>query len=135
MTDTFAVREIEDAMDLYRRVHPGQVVPDKNTGELRPSSAAFKDPSMSVDVADFLREDGFDHRWPLRNYAGWSLVRLTATHARSKQQNVIHTPISVDPKTGAPANPYHAEVIGKKTPGTANHLRDGSDWVHLEPKA
>lgn len=135
MSDSIAVRVIEDAMELYRRVHPGQVVPDKNTGQLRPSSAAFKDPSMSVDVADFLREDGLDHRWSLRDYAGWSLVRLTAAHARSKQQNVVHTPINADPAAGTTANPYHAEVVGKKTPGTANHLRDGSDWVHLEPKA
>ena len=47
MSDSIAVRVIEDPMELYRRVHPGQVVPDKNTGQLRPSSAAFKDPSMS----------------------------------------------------------------------------------------
>ncbi|MCJ2059872.1 hypothetical protein MKL09_25490 [Methylobacterium sp. J-048] len=129
MSANFAVRAIDDAMELYRRVHPDQVVPDKNTGQLRPSSAAFKDPSMSVDVADFMRDDGFDWSWSLRNYSGWSLVGLTAAHARAKQQEVQHTPITTDP-----TNPYHAEVIGKKTPGTANHLRDSSAWVHVEPK-
>ncbi|TXN05924.1 hypothetical protein FV242_01770 [Methylobacterium sp. WL64] len=121
---------IDDEMELYRRVHPEQVVPDKNTGQLRPSSAVFKDPSMSVDVADFMREDGLDWRWSLRDFPGWSLVCLTAAHARAKQQDVQHTPITTEPK-----NPYHAEVIGKKTPGTANHLRDGSALLHLEPKS
>lgn len=117
-------------MELYRRVRPDQVVEDKNTGELRPSSAVFRDPSMSVDVAEFLREDGLDHNWSLREFAGYSLARFTAAYARSKQQTVVHTPIIEDP-----ANPYHAEVVGHKTPGTARQMSKDVAWAHLEPKS
>lgn len=128
MANGVAVKVIEDDAILYRRVHPDQVVKDQNTGNWRPSSAAFKDPNLSIDVESFLAADKLDHQWSLKNYPGYSLVGFTAGHARSKQQNVVHTPIA-----GATPNPYHGEVIGKKTPGTANHLRDGSRWTHLLP--
>lgn len=130
MTGGAAAKAIDDAAVLFRRVRPDQVVMDKNTGQWRPSSAAFKDPNLSVDVEPFLAEDGLDFRWSLKDHPGYSLVGFTAGHARSKQQNVVHTPI---PGPIPSRNPYHAEVIGKKTPGTANHLRDGSSWVHLVP--
>ncbi|WP_238507592.1 hypothetical protein [Methylorubrum extorquens] len=126
MANGGAAKAIDDAAALLRRIRPDQVVMDKNTGQWRPSSAAFKDPNLSVDAEPFLAEDGHDYHWSLKDYPGYSLVSFTAGHARSKQQSVAHTPI---PDT----NPYHAEVIGKKTPSTSNHLRDGSTWVHLIP--
>lgn len=79
---------------------------------------------MSVDVEPFLVADGLDHTFSLKDHTGYSLVRLTAGVARTHNQTVMHTPIPGE-------NPYHADVNGKKTPGTANRLRDASSWVFL----
>lgn len=118
---------IPDAAGLLRRVHPSQVVDDKNTGERRPSSAAFKDPEMSVDVEPMLEAKGLDWRFSLRNNPGYSLARLQAGAARAAGQAVVHTP--------APDNEAHAEVRGRKSPGVANKLLMASVPVLIAPKA
>ena len=84
---------------------------------------------MSVDVAEFLRENGYDYKWSLRGFSGYSVANLSAEYVRSKQQRVEHTPINVEPR-----NPHHAEVIGHKTPGVARQMSKDAAWIHLEPK-
>ena len=120
---------IADDDGLFRRIHPDQVVKDENTGNWRPSSGAFKDPTMSVDVEPILTSLGLNHQFCLRNDPHHSVVRFTAGAARTLAQDVVHTPV-VDPDPSK-ENPAHAEVRGKKTPGTANRLRDAASWVHL----
>ncbi len=116
---------IGDEAGLLRRIHPVQVVPDENAGGImRPSSAAFRDPELSVDAEPVLASVGLDWKFSLRNYRGYSLVRFQAGAAREKQLQVVHKPVE--------GNDAHAEVIGKKTGSVANHLRDHSEWVHLE---
>jgi len=115
---------IADDAGLLRRIRPDQIVDDKNSGEKRASSAAFKDPEMSVDAEPILQANGFNWKFCLRNYVGFSLVRFQAGAARAKQLAVVHKPEA--------DNPGHTEVIGKKTHGIANHLRSVSEWVHLE---
>jgi hypothetical protein len=117
---------IADAAALLRRIRPEQVVDDFNTGQRRPSSAAFKDPSMSVDVEPILESNGLDWHFSLQGYEGYSLARLQAHHARGKSLAVIHKPLT--------DNPAHAEVVGRKTQGTARYLAASSTWAHLEPK-
>jgi hypothetical protein len=51
---------VPDSAGLLRRIHPSQVVQDHNTGRARPSSAAFKDPHMSVDIEPILVSLGLD---------------------------------------------------------------------------
>jgi len=64
-----------------------------------------------------------DWHFSVRDHLGYSLVRFTAQSARDRGFAVVSEPL--------PDNPAHAEVIGKKTPGGANALRDASEWVHL----
>jgi hypothetical protein len=116
---------IPNDADLLRRIRPDQIVDDKNLGARRPSSAAFKDPAMSVDAEPILRQHGHDWTFSLREHAGYSLARFSAGAARSKTLAVVHKP--------EPGNPAHTEVTGKKTQGIAKHLATVSTWAHLEP--
>ncbi len=116
---------IADGADLLRRIRPDQIVDDKNLGAQRPSSAAFKDPTMSVDTEPILHQHGLDWTFTLRNHSGYSLVRFKAGVARAKTLAIVHKP--------EPGNPAHTEVIGKKTQGVANRLVAASTWAHLEP--
>jgi hypothetical protein len=124
MTDGTDDGSIPDGAGLLRRLIPEWVVDDKNLGGKRPSSAAFKDPAMSVDVEPFLETAGLDWRHCLRNNPGHSLVKIRAEVPRKLGQQVVHAPIPGE-------NEAHAEVRGKKTQGIANQLRDGAEWVHL----
>lgn len=108
---------------LHRRIHPSQVVTDGNTGKLRPSSAAFKDPEMSVDSEYLLHRAGLDWRFSLKDHPEHSLVRFRAGIARKNSLSVVPDPL--------PRNPAHVMVRGRKSPGTANRLRDASEWVAI----
>jgi len=118
---------LEDDAELYRRVRPDQIVDDQNLGQRRPSSAAFKDPNLSVDAEPVLRSAGLDWHFSLSNHPGFSLASFTAGLART-----LNLTVELKPETD---NPAHTEVTGKKTQGTANVLRDASQWIYLEPKA
>ncbi len=117
---------VPDVAGLLRRIHPLQVVRDQNTGLARPSSAAFKDPNMSVDIEPVLVSLGLDWRFSLRNHPGHNLVRLLAGAVRAMGQAVVPAPIPGE-------NEAHCEVRGKKSPGIANRLRDASVWVSDDP--
>jgi hypothetical protein len=117
---------IADAAGLLRRIHPDQVIEDPNEGGARPSSAAFKDPSLSVDAEPILTSNGLNWQFSLKDHSSHSLVRFPAKAARDKQLAVVHKPEE--------NNKAHTEVIGKKTKGVANFLRDASEWVHQAPK-
>jgi hypothetical protein len=116
---------IADDTDLLRRIRPDQIVDDKNKGTRRPSSAAFKDPAMSVDAETILHQHGLDWKFSLRNHPGYSVARFKAGAARARALAVVHKP--------QPDNAAHTEVIGRKTQGAANHLVAASSWAHLEP--
>jgi hypothetical protein len=118
---------IADDANLLRRIRPEQIVDDNNTGTRRPSSAAFKDSTMSVDAEPLLIANGLDWTFTLAGYQGFSLAQLLARETRLKGQAVVHKPLS--------DNPAHTEVVGKKTQGTANYFVSVATWVHLEPKA
>jgi hypothetical protein len=116
---------ITDDADLLRRIRPDQIVDDKNLGARRPSSAAFKDPDLSVDAEPLLRQKGLDWTFSLQKHPGYSVARFKAGAARAKSLAVIHKPMQ--------ENHAHAEVTGKKTQGVANHLVSACHWAHLEP--
>jgi hypothetical protein len=52
------VQEIADADDLHRRIHPSQVKAGK------PTSAAFEDPQLSVDLARLTTPPCLNHGPP-----------------------------------------------------------------------
>jgi hypothetical protein len=119
-------QQLNDDAALLRRIRPDQIVDDQNTGGRRPSSAPFKDPNLSVDAEPILNSLGRDWTFSLSKHPGYSLVSFAVGVARASQQTVTVIPEA--------DNPAHTEVIGKKTQGVANSLRDASGWVHLEPK-
>jgi hypothetical protein len=112
---------IADDWSLLRRIHPDQIVQDKNTGDLRPSSAAFKDPAMSVDVEETLIADGKTWAYSLRNHSQHSLVKLPAGTPRGLAQAIVPTP--------EPDNIAHAEVRGAKSGSVTRQLKEASSWV------
>jgi hypothetical protein len=114
---------IANDASLLRRIRPDQIVDDENSGARRPSSAAFKDPELSVDAEPILRANGLDWKFSVQGHEGYSLVQFKAGRARAKALPVIHKPIN--------GNPAHTEVHGRKTQGIANHLVAGATWVHL----
>ncbi len=79
---------------------------------------------MSVDSETLLRAAGLDWRFALRGYPEHSLVRHQGAIARKNSQAIVPDPL--------PNNPAHALVCGRKSPGTANRLRDASVWVALK---
>jgi hypothetical protein len=109
---------------LLRRIHPDHVVADENTGQSRPSSAAFRDSEMSVDAEPVLTANGRDWHFTLQGYPQYSLVRFRASIAREKGLAVVPKPL--------PTNSAHTIVRGNKTRSISHHLRDNAEWVHLE---
>ena len=103
--------DISDNEQLNRRIHPTFVKPD---GSL--SSQAFKDPSMSVDRAEFRATSD-----SLLNRNGYGLAGFLTLMAREIGQNVFAQPELL--------NPAHAIVEGKKTKSVARSFAKASKWV------
>src|ERR1700730_16343336 len=125
MADGIDDGTISDEAWFLRRIHPEQVSMDRNKGCHRPSSAAFKDPKLSVDAEPILHSQGLDWTFSVLSYPAHSLVRFTAKAARELQLPVIPDPL--------PDNKSHTLVLGKKTAGKAKKLRDSSSWVRCLP--
>lgn len=121
---------IADAEDLWRRVHPRQVVPDDNLGRVRPSSAAFKDYELSClrareDTPEralaAIAADGLS--WGKK---GFSLAALAAGLARRLKQAVCRDP--------TPEDPAHVLVVGKKKSGrVSGTFAEEARWVGAAP--
>lgn len=107
-------QEIADSDDLYRRIHPSQVK------DGRPSSAAFKDAEMSVDVARLTTP-----KQTLTGYPSHGLASIMAGHARALGQDVFHDPLEL--------NPAHAIVKGNKPLGIARSLAQSAKWEAPPP--
>lgn len=112
---------IGDEADLFRRVHPTQIIPDHTRRCMRISSAAFNDRSMSVDLADALQATGRGPETTLVGHPGHSLVSITARLARSQAQVIARDPL--------PDNEAHAVVFGRKPPTIRRRLAEGSRWI------
>jgi hypothetical protein len=119
------VELIKDDDSLCRRIHPSQVIEDKNLGTRRPSSGAFTDPNLSTHSELLLAKFGLDINFCLQNFSGYSLARFPVKFARDNGMAVTHTP--------EPDNPAHAEVIGKKTKALQRQFAAISVWAHEAP--
>lgn len=109
---------------LLRRIHPKQVVPDK-AGGFRPSSAAFNDRELSVDISSVLTSLQRPPDSCLSGYEGYGLVWFSAGTARVNQQAVCRDPI--------PENPAHGVVYGDKPTRVKKQLVENSTWVVQNP--
>ena len=106
---------------LLRRIHPSHVNWD-DSGDPNISSAAFKDPELSVNLSSVMLETGRVPGDAIRGYAGFGLAAITAADARSQQQAVARDPL--------PEEPAHGVVYGpKKRGGVSTKLRDAAQWV------
>ncbi len=90
--------EIPDAEKLLRRLHPVQI---DDSG--RPTSAAFKDPELSVDRASIRTAEESLGEYLQR---GYGIASITAGFARGQRQEVLPDPTLL--------NPAHAVVRGDK---------------------
>lgn len=108
------LQEIADVDGLYRRMHPLQVK------DGMPTSAAFKDAELSVDLARLTTLERSLMGYPLHG-----LASITAGYARFLGQTVFHDPLE--------ANPAHALVKGNKTPHIARSLARSAKWEALPP--
>lgn len=126
---------IEDGDDLWRRIHPDHIVPDRNTGQWRPSSAAFTDSGqtntpMSVYIAKLVAESGRTHNEVMERYPEHSLVVFLAGVARSLGLGVTKEP---DPQY--PEETAHGVVFGDKTQSVRKKLAKASEWLLLRTGA
>lgn len=112
--------------DLWRRIHPDWVVLDENldeqtSGRVRPSSAAFRDESLSVLLA---REDTPERALLDWQHKGFSLAAITAGLARQNGQAVCRDPTDEDPP--------HVLVEGRKK-RVDERLALAARWVGATP--
>lgn len=116
---------IANDAELWRRIPPVWVVPDKNAECMRVSSAAFANSRngspTSVLLATIVRETGRTDADVLAHFEGFALASLTAGQARECKQEVARNPL--------PDEPAHAYVIGKKTKGAKKCLARSAKWV------
>lgn len=114
---------IRDETDLFRRVHPNHVVPDLNGDypRLRPSSAAFKDVEMSVNLADTLAEEGLDPSFAVREHPHHFLAAITAGDARTDPAlAIVRSPTDRDPT--------HGDVLGEKRKSWRSRMAQLARW-------
>ena len=116
-----------DSDPLWRRIHPDQVLFDRNLGSWRPSSAAFNDhpngTPMSVVLGNDVLKASRSPEALLNDHAGYSLASVTAGLARSCEQIVYRAPVADEPA--------HAEVKGVKSKTVRKRFAKEAAWVVL----
>jgi hypothetical protein len=122
-------QNIKNDAELWRRIHRDFIKPDKNmNGALRPSSQAFQNYprtlTMSVYLADIVREDERDAEDIIAGYDGYALASISAGLARECEQAVMPAPEDNEPA--------HFHVCGEKPNRIKKKLAKNSAWV-IEP--
>lgn len=116
---------ITDDAELWRRIHSTWIVPDRNTGSVRLSSAAFDNSSdgtpTSVLLADLVRETGRTAEDVIAKFDQHALASITAGRARDCKQGVA--------RDALPNEPAHAYVFGRKTKLLKRCLARHAEWV------
>jgi len=107
--------EVLDSELLHRRVHPIQC---KDNGVV--SSAAFRDPRLSVDRAGMRSVDE-----SLSGHPTYGLVSIETRIARGHKLEVIYQPELF--------NRAHTLILGKKTRAISKDLAKNSKWVRHVP--
>lgn len=115
------IKLIPDECGLLRRIPPSQIVHDANVGKRRLSSGAFRAKQLSADAECLLAAVGLDWKYSLLKHSSFFLIRLNAGFARQHSQTVQHAPL--------PDNPFHAEVVGRKSDPICTAFRNAAEWV------
>ena len=104
-------KEIDNADDLYRRIHPDHINPETN----EVSSAAFSGAdsfNLSVDLGRLTTPEWCMDATARFNAQCAGVASFTAGNARDLSFLVEHEPLSEDHPDGP--NPAHTLVIGEK---------------------
>lgn len=119
---------ISNSAELWRRIHPTQVVKD-GSGGYRPSSAAFENDSdddpMSIFFASVVGETGRIPADVLQGLTNYALAAFTAGIAREFEQKVVRDPIE--------GEPAHGLVVGYKPHSIRKQWAKRCQWV-VSPK-
>lgn len=123
--DDFTIR---DDAELWRRIKPIWVVPDKNRGGWRISSAAFQNQKgwggFSVAIAREVEVAGRTVEDFLGTHRDYGVASLTAGFVRGLGRGIERQPVEDEPA--------HAVVFGKDTKGIRRAFSKAAQWV-LEP--
>ena len=106
---------------LFRRIPPSWVHWDER-GSPTISSAAFKDPELSVYLESVMTKAGREPADAISSRPDCGLASITAGDARSLGQAVVRDP--------RPDEAAHGIVYGPKPrAGVSVKLRDGARWI------
>jgi hypothetical protein len=119
-TDHFDDPNIPDEERLFRRINLAHIV-ESDSGKSGVSSAAFRDPELSVTLEGVMRAAGREPTDSLRAYPGDLLMSIAAGVCRRNGQIVGPDPI--------PEEPAHGYVFGKKSKSIQRALRDAAGWI------
>jgi len=120
---------IRDDANLWRRVHPDQIVPDYTQGCWRISSAAFDDSELSIYLADEVLRANRSPEQVMASFQSYGLASITAEEGRRHSQKIVR-----DPQVDEPA---HGIVFGRKRGSVAKRLSryaNARNWVITPPK-
>ena len=118
---------IMDQDRLLRRVPPQQVIREDD-GTIRPSTAAFKDEELSVNIEALMLEQKRKPEETLVGHAEFALTSVTAGDVREFEHPVVK---DVEP----PSDPAHGLVLGKKKDRFAKTMVRRHQWVVPPPGA
>ncbi|WP_392532581.1 hypothetical protein [Nostoc sp. C117] len=105
--------QVKPSDKLLRWLHPGQIHPEEN----RPTSAAFRDFEMSVDILSLTTiEESYNRAKKIGKNA---VVSIKAQLIIEKGLEICHEPVE--------GNDAHAVVLGKKTNSIAKFLANNCE--------
>ena len=120
---------ILDEIDLLRQIPRWHFFEDRETGQVRPSSAAFEDDSdghpMSVYRSDLIAATGGNLDRILAAHTGFAVSAIAAGLVRSLDQTVHPEPL--------PDEAAHAVVCGNKTDSIRRKWARQARWVIPPP--
>lgn len=100
--------QVNPSDKLLRWLHPGQFIWEEN----RPTSAAFKDDEMSIDILCLTTiEESYNRAKKIGKNA---VISITATLAIEKGLLVCHSPVE--------GNDAHGLILGRKTKSITKFL-------------
>lgn len=110
--------QVKPSDKLLRWLHPGQF----NWEENRPTSAAFKDDEMSIDILCLTTIEESYHR--AKKIGKNAVVSISASLIMEKELLICHSPVE--------GNYAHGLVLGKKTKSIAKFLANNCE-VEIYP--
>lgn len=111
--------QVKSSDKLLRWLHPGQF----NWEENRPTSAAFKDDEMSIDILCLTTiEESYNRGKKIGKNA---VVSITAYLVMEKGLEICHSPVE--------GNDAHGLILGKKTKSIAKFLANNCEVEIFPP--